>query len=1466
MGTERHSLRKQSFRVSAGSEDIALALQARLPDLNRTVLIDTIERVLDSYSSPVRHIRIDRLRVDLGTIVLGRNFDEDVKTRLERELRQALDAAVHELESRPTGDRFARSPEEARLDLLEHYLANGTLPFWAASQAFDVEALVAETAKATPDALVRLLQRQRHASQVTRRLVAQLSDQALGQLLELIDPGSTGRVAVEIDAARRDDRRFSTWVRMLTDAVFEHLDAAGGAGHEFEQPARGSAEGSDGKGLQVSPVGDQRFAAGERDLSTGRPAAAQPGDETPDLSRYDQAEAIRYYLRHGVLPWTAALARGAAGGVPLSIEALLDMLPALPLSVLRAIFHVRDGESRAAILRVVERMSADTRARLLIALRGDTRSREWSAHTNAVARVIEEPAAYVRTVLRMLHPEAEDLDDTVQRGTAPVPDELPALLSDVHWIKSLLAGRARSGARSGPADVSSAALLQLLVEEHPADAAHFFRVLQGAGMPPATLLTEPVSPRLFAAAQMLLPARARAVVAHLLRLASRLPEHEQPGGEAAIRTAVTGAVLGHIASAGGAGSDGTRVKLAARVIRALFGPVIAAGTAGQLATDAWQLAHDGETGADELATVREALAALGHSAAVHPTDTATSFEDTFEQRLSRLPTEAARRVGSLIRIVSAWPRGDRSTGEEGIRRAVVRVLDERTSVDPLGRDFIGLVLRAALGPHVTAAIAGRLIDDVERLAARGDLTRADVEMVNEAAALLPGAGAHEAPEAGRIALVLTRRLDLSSPADGDVSSSASLLRTLAERFPREARAFLQKARDAGFAPSALLAGVSAPDVLESAAGLLRPLDRRLVSLILRTVAVLPVAERPGSDEAARTVLAGVVLDLAGSPSSGEALATAALQRLFGPTMRQAVRRRLVTEVERAGRAGQVGPDAVTVLLRVLGRPEGRRTDAEDLEESARGAALSAADAAIEPIEATGPPATAAPAVTREVAATSDAGGPAGLRGSERAEELPALPAESVAAALARLRTLSPVPGKAPASGEHTAAPVSGQPAMPPRLYQPSRLPRRAAPPPPSSRPGVPGKAPSGRGVHEHATGTESTRERLSDDALRHILLELVETSPAAVREFLREGLADQATRDGWVRSFSEPELARIVWVLEPGRQRVLIAAAELLFAAWDTAAPRRAGASSARKDLWAFLLETLSRHPEGERSVETLVPEFFAHVGVSPAGALHDRGEMAERVFAETARQAERKGHARLRAVLSQQRLELIGLATGQGRLPAPDPGERPRPAITPKAPPSDWVPSSSSSRPRMAFSLDEDRAEADGEPVHIANAGLVIAGVFLPQFFALLDVLEEKPTGGSRVRPDAVSRAVHLLQYLVDERTDTPEPLLPLNKVLCGVPLAVPIDREIELTARDRELCDSLLEGILQQWTIIKDSSVAALRETYLQREGRLDHLPTGWRLHVQRKTVDQLMDYMPWPISTVAHSWMAEPLYVTW
>jgi hypothetical protein len=170
-------------------------------------------------------------------------------------------------------------------------------------------------------------------------------------------------------------------------------------------------------------------------------------------------------------------------------------------------------------------------------------------------------------------------------------------------------------------------------------------------------------------------------------------------------------------------------------------------------------------------------------------------------------------------------------------------------------------------------------------------------------------------------------------------------------------------------------------------------------------------------------------------------------------------------------------------------------------------------------------------------------------------------------------------------------------------------------------------------------------------------------------------------------------------------------------------------------------------------------------------------------------------------------------------------------------------------------------------ETIYVDNAGLVLASPFLPLLFESLDMLDQGDDGRPRLRDrETISRAVHLLQYLVDGRTDAPEPLLVLNKILCGAPVGAPIIGEIVPTEQERDTCERLLKSVISNWKIIENTSIDGLKETFLQREGRLDHTADGWKLRVQRKTLDVLVDQVPWSFRVIVHSWMPEPVYVTW
>jgi hypothetical protein len=328
--------------------------------------------------------------------------------------------------------------------------------------------------------------------------------------------------------------------------------------------------------------------------------------------------------------------------------------------------------------------------------------------------------------------------------------------------------------------------------------------------------------------------------------------------------------------------------------------------------------------------------------------------------------------------------------------------------------------------------------------------------------------------------------------------------------------------------------------------------------------------------------------------------------------------------------------------------------------------------------------------------------------------------------------------------------------------------------------------------------------------------------PDGLAAFLRGHAGRADLRERWTRRLPERALASLVAAMEPHRFPDFIEAAELLHAAAADVARADHAPRLPRALFWNALLGYLAATPAPQRSTQGLMAAILAR---SPV----DEASLRE----AAARRAQASGRPQMMAALVRR---------------AEPP---PRRAAHPPSP------------ARAAFGLDRPEA-IERDPIYIDNAGLALAGAFLPHLFRSLDFLSDAPV---RMRDhEAGSRAVHLAQYLADGRTDAPEPLLVFNKILCGLPVAAPVLRAIEPTARERELCDSLLAAMIARWEIIHDSSVVALRETFLRRAGRLTRKDDAWELRVERKTLDVLVDRVPWNVALIFHAWMPQPLHVTW
>lgn len=161
-----------------------------------------------------------------------------------------------------------------------------------------------------------------------------------------------------------------------------------------------------------------------------------------------------------------------------------------------------------------------------------------------------------------------------------------------------------------------------------------------------------------------------------------------------------------------------------------------------------------------------------------------------------------------------------------------------------------------------------------------------------------------------------------------------------------------------------------------------------------------------------------------------------------------------------------------------------------------------------------------------------------------------------------------------------------------------------------------------------------------------------------------------------------------------------------------------------------------------------------------------------------------------------------------------------------------------------------------------IDNAGLVLLAPYLQLFFEALQLTENN----AFVDRTAQERAVHLLQYVITKTENPEEHLLPLNKILCNLPLQAPIERFLIFTDEEKEECEHLLNAVIRNWGALGNTSPDGLREGFLKRTAKLSHKDDHWLLQVERKAIDILLDKMPWGFNIIKLPWMQTPLYTEW
>jgi hypothetical protein len=163
-------------------------------------------------------------------------------------------------------------------------------------------------------------------------------------------------------------------------------------------------------------------------------------------------------------------------------------------------------------------------------------------------------------------------------------------------------------------------------------------------------------------------------------------------------------------------------------------------------------------------------------------------------------------------------------------------------------------------------------------------------------------------------------------------------------------------------------------------------------------------------------------------------------------------------------------------------------------------------------------------------------------------------------------------------------------------------------------------------------------------------------------------------------------------------------------------------------------------------------------------------------------------------------------------------------------------------------------------ETFYLSNAGLVIVAAFLPAFFQKTGLWQNN-------RFVNIAQAVCCLQYLATGNTNVAEHQLVLPKILCGLAPQYPINTtNFSVPPLLQQEVEELLQSLIAHWSILQNTSVDGLRQSFLQRKGKIDFQHGKWQVQVEQQAYDMLLQHLPWNIQMIQLQWMPEMLITQW
>ena len=169
---------------------------------------------------------------------------------------------------------------------------------------------------------------------------------------------------------------------------------------------------------------------------------------------------------------------------------------------------------------------------------------------------------------------------------------------------------------------------------------------------------------------------------------------------------------------------------------------------------------------------------------------------------------------------------------------------------------------------------------------------------------------------------------------------------------------------------------------------------------------------------------------------------------------------------------------------------------------------------------------------------------------------------------------------------------------------------------------------------------------------------------------------------------------------------------------------------------------------------------------------------------------------------------------------------------------------------------------EKEDNQIGVQDAGLILLHPFLKQFFTTTGIIGKQGI----LTHENFDLAVQSLHFLATGNENAFEGNLVFEKFLCGVPLKMPIQKQSLLTDLIKNEANELLIEVVRHWPALKNTSADGLRQMFIQRDGKLFQEDDRYKLIVERKAQDVLLESLSWSIAVIKLPWISNLLFTEW